>query len=632
MSLGASFSWYEYSPLRIKYPYIRGVLWNLWTEARKSHESPVEAWRSIVEDPLKAKTYKKARGKGGLIRVQWADALELTSAMLLYTAKKYGPDRIVGFSPIPAMSMISYASGTRFLSLFGGQLLSFYDWYADLPPSSPQVWGEQTDVPESGDWYNSQYLVMWGSNVPLTRTPDAHFMTEARYRGTKVVAVSPDYAENVKFADNWLAPNPGSDAALAQGMTYTILEDFYQKQEVPYFKDYVTQYTDLPFLVLVDPQEKGNHYRSGRFLRISDLKEEVENGEWKPTIFDQATQSVKVPKGTVGERWEKGKKWNLVLEDETGKAIEPALTLLNSQQVTIDFPYYDEAGSKVLSRHLPVKEITLKDGKKALVATVFDLLMSQYGIKRDAKDDLAAKDAYDATSPYTPAWQEQITGVKASIVQQIAREFAQNAQDTKGKSMVIMGAGINHWFNSDMTYRSIFNLLLLTGCEGVSGGGWAHYVGQEKLRPKEGWGTIAFAKDWTPGVRQQNGTSFFYFASDQWKYDELDNEALKSPVHTSSHSYTHPADYNQLAIRLGWLPSYPQFNRNNIDFVKDYQTTDEKVVVDNIVKELKAGTLSLQQNLQIVMKINLRGYLFGDPIFFCQWKRSRIFYETLIRS
>lgn len=305
---GASFSWYEYSPLRIKYPYVRGVLWNLWTEARKKYESPVAAWGSIVEDPIKVKSYKKARGKGGLIRVHWQDALELTSAMLLYTTKKYGPDRIAGFSPIPAMSMISYASGTRFLSLFGGQVLSFYDWYADLPPSSPQVWGEQTDVPESGDWYNSQYLVMWGSNVPLTRTPDAHFMTEARYRGTKVVAVSPDYAENVKFADNWLAPNPGSDAALAQGMTYTILEDYYQKQEVPYFKDYVTQYTDLPFLVLVEPQEKGNHYRSGRFLRISDLQDDVENGDWKPTIFDELTQRVKAPKGTVGERWEEGKK------------------------------------------------------------------------------------------------------------------------------------------------------------------------------------------------------------------------------------------------------------------------------------------------------------------------------------
>nr|WP_304503424.1 molybdopterin-dependent oxidoreductase [Agrilactobacillus composti] len=59
--------------------------------------------------------------------------------------------------------------------------------------------------------------------------------------------------------------------------------------------------------------------------------------------------------------------------------------------------------------------------------------------------------------------------------------------DSGGKSMVIMGAGINHWFNSDMTYRAIINLVLLTGCEGVSGGGWAHYVGQEKLRPQEGW-------------------------------------------------------------------------------------------------------------------------------------------------
>ena len=38
-----------------------------------------------------------------------------------------------------------------------------------------------------------------------------HFMTEVRYKGTKVISVAPDYAENVKFADNWLAPHPGTD-------------------------------------------------------------------------------------------------------------------------------------------------------------------------------------------------------------------------------------------------------------------------------------------------------------------------------------------------------------------------------------------------------------------------------------
>ena len=67
--------------------------------------------------------------------------------------------------------------------------MSFYDWYCDLPPASPQTWGEQTDVPESADWYNSNFIIAWGSNVPQTRTPDAHFFTEVRYKGAKVVAV-----------------------------------------------------------------------------------------------------------------------------------------------------------------------------------------------------------------------------------------------------------------------------------------------------------------------------------------------------------------------------------------------------------------------------------------------------------
>ena len=107
------------------------------------------------------------------------------------------------------MSQVSYSAGTRFLSMIGGTILSFYDWYADMPIASPQVFGDQTDVPESGDWWNSSYLMIWGTNLPITRTPDAHFMVEARYRGQKVVVVSPDYSDHTKFADDWLACAPG---------------------------------------------------------------------------------------------------------------------------------------------------------------------------------------------------------------------------------------------------------------------------------------------------------------------------------------------------------------------------------------------------------------------------------------
>ena len=230
---GASFSWYLYSPLRVKYPYVRGALLDLWREALERTGDPVEAWADVVEDPEKARRYKSQRGKGGFVRASWDEVADLIAAAHVHTIRRYGPDRIAGFSPIPAMSMVSYAAGTRFLSLIGGVCLSFYDWYADLPPASPQIWGDQTDVPESADWWNAGYVIVWGTNIPQTRTPDAHFLTEARYRGQKVVVVSPDYAGHTKFADHWLAANPGTDGALALAMAHVILREFYVERQVP---------------------------------------------------------------------------------------------------------------------------------------------------------------------------------------------------------------------------------------------------------------------------------------------------------------------------------------------------------------------------------------------------------------
>lgn len=108
-----------------------------------------------------------------------------------------------------------------------------------FPSASPQVFGDQTDVPESGDWFNSDYLIMWGSNVPLTRTPDAHFMTEARHHGQKVVK-PPDFADNTKFADEWLrGSTSGTDGALAFAMGHVILKEFHVERQEEFFLDYM---------------------------------------------------------------------------------------------------------------------------------------------------------------------------------------------------------------------------------------------------------------------------------------------------------------------------------------------------------------------------------------------------------
>ena len=300
-----------------------------------------------------------------------------------------------------------------------------------------------------------------------------------------------------------------------------------------------------------------------------------------------------VPNGTMGQRWEEGKKWNLKLETEDGSKINPTLSMTEGgyELETIQFPYFDSDGDGIFNRPIPTRQVTLANGDKVRIATIFDLMASQYGVRRfDHK--LESKGYDDAESKYTPAWQEGISGVKQSVVIQVAKEFAQNAIDTEGRSMIIMGAGINHWFNSDTIYRSILNLVMLCGCQGVNGGGWAHYVGQEKCRPIEGWSTVAFAKDWQGPPRLQNGTSWFYFATDQWKYEESNVDRLKSPLaKTEELKHQHPADYNVLAARLGWLPSYPQFNKNSLLFAeeaKDEGIDSNEAILQRAIDEMKS--------------------------------------------
>ena len=334
---GAAFSWYTYSPTRVRYPYVRGVLLQMFREAKAQHDGdPVRAWAHIVENPLRAKAYKSARGKGGLVRASWEEATEMVAAAHVHTIKKYGPDRVAGFSPIPAMSMVSHASGARFVNLIGGSMLSFYDWYADLPVASPQVFGDQTDVPESGDWWNAGYLIMWGSNLPVTRTPDAHWMTEARYRGQKVIAVAPDYADNVKFADEWLPAKPGTDAALAMAMGHVVLKEFFVDRQTPYFTEYVKSYTDLPYLVRLDDAGATTAtFTAGKFLTAADLPRATRTTRTprsRRCSSTRAPASRSCPNGSLGHRYGDAGvgKWNLELGD-----VDPALSLLDTAEDTV---------------------------------------------------------------------------------------------------------------------------------------------------------------------------------------------------------------------------------------------------------------------------------------------------------
>ncbi|MFZ1417623.1 MAG: nitrate reductase subunit alpha [Burkholderiaceae bacterium] len=600
---GASYSWYVYSAQRVKYPMIRGHLMRLWRDARKTM-TPVGAWEYISQDPERAKQYKAKRGLGGMVRATWDEVEEIIAAANAYTVKNYGPDRVIGFSPIPAMSMVSYAAGSRYLSLLGGACLSFYDWYCDLPPASPQIWGEQTDVAESADWYNSTYLMVWGSNVPMTRTPDAHFYTEVRYKGTKTVAVSSDFGEMAKFGDIWLAPKQGTDAALAMAMGHVILKEFHLNNPSDYFQDYCRRLTDMPMLVVL--KDDGDKLLPEYFLRASHLSGNAgqdNNPDWKTLVVDENSGDIVAPKGSIGFRWGEQGKWNLKSEDANGTDVKAQLSLLGKHDAVaeVGFEYFagvNEANSKDIQiRKVPARRITLADGSSVLVATVFDLLVANYGVDRGVAEfasDTVATD-YMQDIPYTPKWQEKHTGVKAEMVIQVAREFAQNAHQTHGKSMVIVGAGLNHWYHMDMNYRGIINMLMMCGCIGQSGGGWCHYVGQEKLRPQSGWAPLAFGLDWHRPPRQMNGTSFFYAHTSQWRHEKLGMSEILAPSHHGKLEPMSMIDYNAKAERMGWLPSAPQLSTNPLD-VTDQAQQQGVDPVQYAVNGLKNGTLDMSCN------------------------------------
>jgi len=595
---GISYSWYIYSPLRVKYPYGRGVLLDLWRAAKKAHPGdPVAAWKSIVSDPEKRKSYQRARGKGGFRRISWGEAEEMLAAANISTIQEYGPDRIAGFSPIPAMSMVSYAAGARFVQLLGGISLSFYDWYCDLPPASPEIWGEQTDVAESADWYHSDFIAVVGSNVLMTRTPDAHYLVEARHRGAKVVVFAPDFNQTAKVADEWVPIHQGQDGAFWMAVGHVMLQEAYVDKQVPYFVDYVKTYTDAPFLVTLQPNADGT-FTAGSLLRASEIAETagVENAEWKTFVLD-ASGTLKLPSGTVGHRWQKKKgEWNLDLRDPgSGERIEPVLFLREHAEAVVDVSFADfsdATNEKRLRRGVPARRVETKNGP-VWVTTGLELLLSQYGVRRGLPGEWPS--GYeDGDAPYTPAWQERFTGVKSTVVLRFAREWMRTAEKSKGRCSVIIGAGVNHWYHNNLIYRAVIVPLMLGGCVGKNGGGWNHYVGQEKLAPQASWAPIAFATDWGGPPRLMNSPSFHYVNSDQWRYDASFNEMC--PVSDTKHPLAsgHTIDKQAMAVRLGWLPCQPQFTEPNFDVVRAAEESGARTdaeIVAHVVKRLKDKSL-----------------------------------------
>jgi len=196
------------------------------------------------------------RGEGRFKRVSWDEALDLVAEAVVDAVARQGGGGLL----LESGPEMDYGPHTvaplRLFKLIGSPITDSMAMIGDVAFGGTITLGTPHVGGSSDDWFRSSLIALWAFNPVSTRIPDAHFLTEARYGGAKIVNIAPDYSPSTIHADAWINPRPGTDAALALAAVQVILAESLHDET------YIRSQTDLPLLVRSD---------DGRFLRGCDI-------------------------------------------------------------------------------------------------------------------------------------------------------------------------------------------------------------------------------------------------------------------------------------------------------------------------------------------------------------------------
>ncbi|AAB91056.1 MULTISPECIES: molybdopterin-dependent oxidoreductase [Archaeoglobus] len=190
------------------------------------------------------------RGEGKFKAVSWDEALDYVADRLADIMKRHGPESVAISIQVPGTGYVHKGAMMRLASMFGWSALHGYTMNGDLPAFWSQTFGVQTEEFESLEWTNSKYIAIFGSNIMVTRLPDAKFVNIAAERGAKVVVVDPNFSPTAAKADEWVQINPSTDSAFALAIAREIIENRL------YDEEFIKTYTDMPLLVRMDTQKR----------------------------------------------------------------------------------------------------------------------------------------------------------------------------------------------------------------------------------------------------------------------------------------------------------------------------------------------------------------------------------------
>ena len=343
----------------------------------------------------------------GITRVFGMYRMANTLALLDAHVRKVGPDQALG-----------------------SRGFDNYSWHTDLPPGHPMVTGQQTVEFDLSAVEHCKTVVVWGMNWISTKMPDAHWLTEARLKGTKVVVIACEYSSTSSKADQAVVVRPGTTSALALGFAHVIFRDRL------YDADYVKRWTDLPVLVRTDTLKclRAKDVFGGELSALTSAQV-LKPGEGAPA---PAAQQRQVIPQAMRTEW-----GDYVWWDRAANAPKPLTRDQVGQRSTIGDPQLE--GSVT---------VRLADGTTVRCRPVFDLVK-------------------EYAAHFDPKTTEEITWAPAAAVEQLARDFARQP----GTTLFAIGMGPNQFFNNDNKDRDVFLLAALTGNVGRIGGNVGSYAG-----------------------------------------------------------------------------------------------------------------------------------------------------------
>lgn len=233
---------------------------------------------------------KRTRPKGdpdpGWQRIGWDEALDLTAANLRRIAQEHGTESVVFsvVSPSTSASDDSVPWITRLMNAFGTPNLcgamELCGW--GRYQATQYTFGAAVPGAYMPDLQNAGCILFWGYNPNVARMAHTTATVEATKRGARLIVVDPRRTGPAKKADVWLQVRPGTDAALALGLTHLMIERGW------YDQGFIRDWTNGPLLVRED---------NGRWLTHADLSTDGSAGvyvAWNeasggPILYDPAT-------------------------------------------------------------------------------------------------------------------------------------------------------------------------------------------------------------------------------------------------------------------------------------------------------------------------------------------------------